>query len=351
MFSIFLVTLFCSTLFAAEIKEEWQKIVDLRGSWKFSIGDNYEWANPGFNDSEWDNIFAPAQWEEEGYPGYDGYAWYRKSFTVKEVQDDLYLHLGHIDDVDEVFVNGKMIGLSGSFPPDYNTAYNVDRRYHIPATYLNKDKENIIAVRVFDAELSGGLVYGKLGVYQNNSSPSYIKSLEGVWKFTTGDSKKWISPDFDESHWENILVPMTWEVQGYKHYNGYAWYRIRFKMDPRYQNERLVLMLGRIDDFDEVYLNGKYVGGTGDIEGDPWINEYTDEWLVYRDYELEDNLLNFAGENVLAVRVYDGLEYGGIYEGPIGIISYDEYLDWRRGNKIRKKINIFDFFKWFNNDN
>lgn len=52
-----------------------------------------------------------------------------------------------------------------------------------------------------------------------------IKDLQGQWKFTVGDDKQWAAADFDDSQWDRIYVPSSWESQGYKGYNGYAWYR------------------------------------------------------------------------------------------------------------------------------
>ncbi|MBN2520924.1 MAG: hypothetical protein JXB17_10495, partial [Bacteroidales bacterium] len=40
--------------------------IDLSQSWKFKKGDNLEWANPEFNDSNWDNIDPSVYWEKQG---------------------------------------------------------------------------------------------------------------------------------------------------------------------------------------------------------------------------------------------------------------------------------------------
>ena len=58
-------------------------------------------------------------WEDQGYPGYDGYGWYRKHFKTTHSIDGkfLLLKMGTIDDADEVYVNGRFIGFCGSFPP------------------------------------------------------------------------------------------------------------------------------------------------------------------------------------------------------------------------------------------
>jgi beta-galactosidase/beta-glucuronidase len=97
----------------------------LKGSWQFSIGVNEEWVSPKFNDSDWETIKAPSPWENQGYNGYNGYAFYRKKINIPSNYKGrmLYLNMGYIDDVDEVYLNGHKIGSTGGFPPDYNTAY------------------------------------------------------------------------------------------------------------------------------------------------------------------------------------------------------------------------------------
>jgi Glycosyl hydrolases family 2, sugar binding domain/Beta-galactosidase second all-beta domain len=346
MFGITLILfLLGSNLWAAKLTQQWQRLVDLRGQWKFSIGDNFDWASPEFDDVDWSIIFAPSHWEEEGYPGYDGYAWYRKTFYLKKIDDGLYLELGQIDDVDEVYLNGKLIGASGRFPPDYATAYNQQRRYHIPASYLRKGQDNTIAIRVFDAELGGGIINGKLAIMRDNYAVPFVASFEGEWKFRVGDSKKWKNIHIDDTSWDTVFVPMRWEIQGYADYDGYAWYRLHFTVDSKFKNERLVLSLGKIDDLDEVYLNGNFVGATSYMGAEDEYAEFSDEWLEYRDYRIDGSELNFYGENILAVRVFDGMLDGGIYEGPVGLILVGDYWDWRR--KKKEETGVSDFFNLF----
>ena len=64
------------------VAEDWKSVLDLRGKWKFDLGDDEKRAIVAFDDSKWDEIFVPSAWEDEGYPGYDGYAWYRKHFRL-----------------------------------------------------------------------------------------------------------------------------------------------------------------------------------------------------------------------------------------------------------------------------
>ena len=336
---IALILILAVTVYGAESR----RIVDLRGQWKFRIGDNPEWAKPDFDDSDWEKIFAPSPWEDEGFNGYDGYAWYRTTFRLPKDQstDDLYLHMGYIDDVDEVYVNGQLVGFYGSFPPKYFTAYNLDRVYRIPPDLLRKNTDNLIAVRVYDQELGGGIVRGRIGLYQDTESLIPDVNLEGIWKFKIGDNMDYIRPDYPDDSWKSIFVPSPWELQGYKDYDGIGWYRKEFTVPSSLSDQKLVLLLGMIDDLDETYLNGESVGNTGHI-GSGWGDiEVSDEWNKYRAYPIDNDQINFGRTNIVAVRVYDKYVQGGIYKGPVGIITYSKYRKWG-GNKKDNIRNILD---------
>ena len=88
---------------------------------------------------------------------YDGWAWYRLALNLDaEVANSpgLYFHAGAIDDFDEVYINGVKIGQTGKETPQY---WLTPRLYRIPAGVLKKGR-NLIAVRVFDEKLGGGIV-------------------------------------------------------------------------------------------------------------------------------------------------------------------------------------------------
>lgn len=317
--------------------------LDLKGSWKFSIGDDQTWAQPSFDDSQWESIYAPASWEDEGFHGYNGYAWYRKSFTIPQDAKGrpVYIELGRIDDADQVYCNGRLIGATGFFPPEYQTAYDQFRTYKIPGHFLNYNGRNVIAVRVYDAQLSGGIIEGPLRVtiLEGALIPEY--SLEGYWSFTTGDQPEWAAPSFREAGWKQIVVPAKWESQSYAEYNGMAWYRKRFTLPEKLQGSSLVLLLGRIDDLDEAFINGVKVGSTGFINNNPSSSSIDQEWQQLRGYYIPAGVLK-PGENVVAVRVYDGFQDGGIYDGPVGLITQKRYQDYWKANKKERK----SFFEW-----
>ena len=124
--------------------EKLSKVKDLNGTWKFSIGERKEWVSPDFDDGDWELIKVPSPWEEQGFHGYNGFGFYRKTFVLDKALEgrSLYLVLGYIDDVDETYLNGKKIGSTGSMPPNIATAYNAKRVYYIPENYLHFGEKN-----------------------------------------------------------------------------------------------------------------------------------------------------------------------------------------------------------------
>jgi len=320
--------------------------IDLEGNWRFSIGDDTAWASPDFDDKNWEKIKVPSPWEDQGFHGYNGYAWYRKTFEIpKELAgSNFVLNVGFIDDVDQTFINGKIVGMSGSFPPWFMTAYDAYREYYIPAEIL-KEGKNIIAIRVYDAQLEGGIMKGAVGLSPTNYDSKKITDLDldvnlsGIWKFKTGDDNQWKEADVDDVSWREIFVPAFWEVQGYRNYDGFAWYRKSFILPEKFSGEKMVLMLGKIDDIDQTFVNGQLVGSVGNwnFNREPLSFNQNDEWLTVRGYYIPDNLLRAGEENVISVRVFDGFVDGGIYQGPIGLITQKKYIQyWNRRDYINQ---------------
>jgi hypothetical protein len=335
--------------------EDLRKIASLSGQWKFSIGDDIKWADPSFNDSGWDQISVPADWESQGYDDYNGYAWYRKTFTIREVPANttIYLLLGRIDDADVVYLNGQQVGKSGKFPPDFKTSYDVEREYIINPALLRKDAENVISVKVYDSYMNGGITDGRVGIYIDEDDNLLDLNLSGQWKFHLGNDKNWKSADINDDDWKTITVPSTWENEGYEDYDGYAWYRLEFKAPQNLSPGDLYLSLGKIDDLDDVYLNGEYVGNVHDLRRNTFSRGTGGEYNTPRIYKIPEGSLKRNGMNVLAVRVYDGQGLGGIYQGPIGIMSAQNGKSYRSRHSEEGYGSFWDYMydKFFGNDN
>jgi sialate O-acetylesterase len=354
LFAAIFTFCFSASIFAGDYDGDWERIINLSGKWKFSIGDDNKWAQPNYKDDDWERIYVPAAWEDQGFHGYDGYAWYRKQFYFPQSlgNESIYFRAGAIDDVDEVYVNGQLIGSSGTFPPNYKSAYNAMRIYFIPSKYLNMNGNNTIAVRVYDSQLAGGIVWGDVGIYINHSIQPDI-NLEGKWKFRTGNSPEWKNKDYNDNNWDLINVPSYWENQGYKDYDGYAWYRIKVYIPDKFKNKQLILVLGMIDDMDAAYFNGKEIGSTGgqlyDDQNTSRINfdeaQSEQSWQKFRGYYIPADIIAYNQNNTIAVKVYDGYINGGIYQGPIGVVTQERYTRFWHDKRKRDDQHKKNFFE------
>lgn len=140
----------------------------------------------------WRRMFVPGTWERgdpDTLKDYDGLAWYR--FFVRVPADwadnDLALSLGRIDQCDEVFFNGALVGASGSMPPHFKAAPKSKRDYQVPAKRVRFGEWNLVAVRVYDGGGEGGFGEG----YQALHCSKGVIPLEGYWQFRTGDNTAW----------------------------------------------------------------------------------------------------------------------------------------------------------------
>ena len=146
------------------------------------------------------------------------------------------------------------------------------------------------------------------------------------WKFKTGDEPQWASPSFNDSSWSPINIGAPWEFQGYANYNGFAWYRMHIVIpssikDKAFLKEKIRFDLGKIDDGDEVYLNGNLIGRNGGRGG----TIQNGQWDLPRSYtlNLSDPRIHWDQDNLIAVRVYDKEADGGMFEGGYGITVLD----------------------------
>jgi signal transduction histidine kinase len=123
----------------------------LYGPWKFQMGDSPLdpvthaplWAEPGFDDSKWENVdLTPSKgvhgpvlgdpdyvsgWTARGHAGQWGYAWYRLRVQVNAASGvKLYLAGPQdMDDAYQVFVDGALLGSFGDFTSNRPVSYYI----------------------------------------------------------------------------------------------------------------------------------------------------------------------------------------------------------------------------------
>jgi signal transduction histidine kinase len=155
-------------------------------------------------------------------------------------------------------------------------------------------------------------------------------SLEGIHGFSCGDDLQWADPEFDDKNWMQIDVPASWQSQGLNPLPHIGWYRIRFFVSAEITHPAVVL--GRIGNADEVFLNGTKIGGEG------IIGEYFSEMeYKVRLYRIPKELLRPDAHNLLAVRVMNTYRTGGILGGPVCIGDYGNLLEEKIQREFARK--------------
>jgi signal transduction histidine kinase len=154
-------------------------------------------------------------------------------------------------------------------------------------------------------------------------------SLEGAHRFSPGDDAAWASPDFDDSSWQQVRVPGSWQSQNIEVKGGIGWYRIRFEPTDEIKWSQPAIALGLIGNADEVFLNGVKIGSEGVI-GSRFVMA-----PIERLYPVPDHLLKAGQENLIAVRVLNVYFDGGIVDGPVGIGDFSHLVV----NKLNREKN------------
>lgn len=162
--------------------------------------------------------------------------------------------------------------------------------------------------------------------------------------FKTGDNPEWSKPELNDEDWKSIKPQYNWDKQGFADYDGFGWYRFHFELSSLLKSnnwwpDSLRIFLAKIDDADEIFLNGKRISKTGRFPDDP--GGYSTQWDRQREIRLamNDPLLQWDKDNLLAVRVYDGGGLGGIF-GALPGISALQFKDLARLGYQDKQLRL-----------
>jgi sialate O-acetylesterase len=125
-----------------------------------------------------------------------------------------------------------------------------------------------------------------------------------------GEGLGWALTSFDAATWNEMALPGYWQHHGLP-FNGVVWFRRSFVAPADWAGHDLWLELGAIDDFDRTYVNGELVGEhpKGTLAA----------FQISRRYRVPGRLVR-AGENLIAVRVFDHAGQGG-FVGPAAAMS------------------------------
>ena len=143
-------------------------------------------------------------------------------------------------------------------------------------------------------------------------------------RFQKGDDLSWAKPETNDAAWGEIDMTKNWDDQGYAINNAYGWYRVHLNIPSSLlkgakQEKFVIFDLPKADDTDECYLNGKLIGKTGGMPGD--AGGYKSAWSVPRSYpvDIKTGGIRWDQDNVIAIRVYNAGEPGGLFDRPLSI--------------------------------
>ncbi|WP_082331886.1 sialate O-acetylesterase [Mangrovimonas xylaniphaga] len=112
-------------------------------------------------------------------------------------------------------------------------------------------------------------------------------------------SSQWSDPQYDDSHWSQMMVPGFWADQSLGFVNGAVWFRKTIDVPKSMAGKPAKLMMGRVVDQDFTYINGQQVGSIS--------YQYPP-----RRYEVAPDILK-DGKNVITVRVVNQSGRGGFF--------------------------------------
>lgn len=185
----------------------------------------------------------------------------------------------------------------------------------------------------------------------NNTPSSFVKSLNGQWKFKLAENPAqrpttFFKDDFNTDNWDNIKVPANWQVEGFDKYiftdveypikpnppfvpedfNPVGSYKRSFTVPDNWTGKDIFIRLGAVNSFFYLWINGNYVGLSKDSKT-----------------PAEFNITSYLrkGQNTVAVQVFrfsDGTYLEGQDMWKLSGIERNVELI------ARPKLALFDFF-------
>lgn len=133
----------------------------LAGTWEFALDDT-PLGPEGLAALAWRPLEVPGSWQEQGVTGH-GTAWYRVRFELDPglFGPPLAFVSRQIRDADEVYLDGQLVGQTGSLPPAYDKGTLVWRVYELPATLTARPGPHTLAVRVHNPGPRAGGILGE----------------------------------------------------------------------------------------------------------------------------------------------------------------------------------------------
>ena len=154
-------------------KEMARFVAQAKADDKGFAGGKAPWAARSYDDSSWGTMKLPEKIQTL-WPSTNGVFWFRKEVEIPSswAGRNLTLSLGPVDDYDETYFNGKLVGTG--------EVWNMAREYVIPGKMVKAGK-SVLCIRVTDDHGDGGLYGAADQLYLEGPDGTQIP-LDGEWK-------------------------------------------------------------------------------------------------------------------------------------------------------------------------
>lgn len=133
---------------------------------------------------------------------------------------------------------------------------------------------------------------------QDSVQQAALAWKESMDSLDVGLKENWMRAGFNGQEWPSMLLPQAWEQGGPLLADGVVWFKTQFVLNASQASQDLQLSLGVLDDEDQTYVNGH------------WVGETSTNYRASRDYFVPDSIL-LNGENTITVRIKDYGYVGG----------------------------------------
>ncbi len=165
-----------------------------------------------------------------------------------------------------------------------------------------------------------------LYIFVAGVAQAQLISLPNVVKCKIGDDLSWADPSFNDDGWGNRQLGTSLKSESSK--DIYAWFRIKIVIPSGMKaiaehGKGIQLYLGKIDNVDQTFFNGKLAGQTGSFPPN-----YQTKWQANRLYIIPVSEVQWDKENVIAVRIFSPDAWVGMYEGPykFGPVQWPNFI-------------------------
>jgi len=178
---------------------EKMSFLEFDNAWRFKpdpdeVGITEKWYAPEVDDKGWAVVRSDKGngWENQGFPAYLGYGWYRQTFSTPENAEgleNLSMFFTAVDEQAEIYINGKKAFEHTTATTGQAVHFLWTKPFSFDAKpFLKPEGENVLAVRVHNSQGMGGIwkpVYWIWG--EQPPSPRVVEDVIKMKRESKGD--------------------------------------------------------------------------------------------------------------------------------------------------------------------